>query len=63
MKIFAIIPAGGKGTRSGFSIPKQYIKINGKELIVYTLEVFQKNKTLKVQLYTFYNQKQTPLKL
>ncbi len=46
MKIFAIIPAGGKGTRSGFSIPKQYIKINGKELIVYTLEVFQKNKLI-----------------
>lgn len=46
MKIFAIIPAGGKGTRSGFSIPKQYIKIHGKELIVYTLEIFQKNKLI-----------------
>src|SRR5690606_1908456 len=40
----AIIPAGGKGVRSGNKIPKQYIKINNKELIVYTLEVFQKNK-------------------
>src|SRR5690606_38599966 len=44
MKVYAIIPAGGKGVRSGNKIPKQYIKINNKELIVYTLEVFQKNK-------------------
>ena len=43
MKIVAIIPAGGKGKRSGFSAPKQYLKFLGKELIVYTLEVFQKN--------------------
>ena len=46
MKTFAIIPAGGKGIRSGFSAPKQYLKFNGKELIVYTLEVFQKNKSI-----------------
>lgn len=44
MKTFAIIPAAGKGKRSGYSIPKQYLKFNNKELIVYTLEVFQKNK-------------------
>ena len=44
MKTFAIIPAGGKGIRSGFAAPKQYLKFNGKELIVFTLEVFQKNK-------------------
>jgi 2-C-methyl-D-erythritol 4-phosphate cytidylyltransferase len=43
MKTFAIIPAAGKGKRSGASIPKQYIKFNGKELIAYTLEAFQKN--------------------
>jgi len=44
MRTYAIIPAGGKGKRSGTKIPKQYLKINGKELIVYILEVFQKNK-------------------
>jgi len=43
MRIFAIIPAGGKGIRSGYSAPKQYLKFNGKELIAHTLEVFQKN--------------------
>lgn len=42
MKVYAIIPAGGQGKRVGSQTPKQYIQINGKELIVYTLEVFQK---------------------
>ena len=46
MKVIAIIPAGGKGIRSGLTTPKQYLKFNGKELIVYTLEVFQKNKLI-----------------
>lgn len=46
MRTFAIIPAAGKGKRSGLSIPKQYLKFNNKELIVYTLEVFQKNKSV-----------------
>lgn len=44
MKIIAIIPAGGKGFRSGFSTPKQYLKHNNKEVITYCLETFQKNK-------------------
>jgi len=44
MKTVAIIPAGGKGARSGTAAPKQYIKFLEKELIVYTLEVFQRNK-------------------
>jgi 2-C-methyl-D-erythritol 4-phosphate cytidylyltransferase len=44
MKIFAVIPAAGKGSRSGSSVPKQFIRFKGKELIAYTLEVFQRNK-------------------
>ena len=43
MKTYAIIPAGGKGIRSGLSAPKQYLKFSGKELIAYTLDIFQKN--------------------
>ncbi|PJA97692.1 MAG: 2-C-methyl-D-erythritol 4-phosphate cytidylyltransferase [Ignavibacteriales bacterium CG_4_9_14_3_um_filter_30_11] len=43
MRTFAIIPAGGKGLRSGSSVPKQYLKINGKELIAYTLSTFQRS--------------------
>ncbi len=50
MSVIAIIPAGGKGLRAGsadkkgIATPKQYFRINGKELIAYTLETFQKNK-------------------
>ena len=46
MNSIAIIPAGGKGFRSGFSTPKQYLKVSGKEIIVYTLQTFQKNKLI-----------------
>jgi 2-C-methyl-D-erythritol 4-phosphate cytidylyltransferase len=51
MKTVAIIPAGGKGLRTGITkkgnaVPKQYLKINGKELIVYTLLTFQKNRNI-----------------
>ena len=46
MKTFVIIPAGGRGFRSGSATPKQYLKFRGKELIVYSLETFQKNKSV-----------------
>ena len=46
MRTYVIIPAGGKGIRSGSVTPKQYLKFKGKELIVYTLETFQKNKLI-----------------
>ncbi len=42
MKTVAVIPAAGKGKRIGSEIPKQFIRFKGKELIVYTLEVFQR---------------------
>ena len=40
-KNIAIIFAGGTGQRFGAEIPKQFIKIYGKEIIVQTLEKFQ----------------------
>lgn len=52
MTSIAIIPAGGKGlrvgiaTKKGIATPKQYLKVNGKEIIVYTLQTFQKNKLI-----------------
>lgn len=51
MKTIAIIPAGGKGLRIGITdksnaVPKQYLKIKGKELIIYTLQTFQKNNLI-----------------
>ncbi|MCH7964693.1 MAG: 2-C-methyl-D-erythritol 4-phosphate cytidylyltransferase [Bacteroidetes bacterium] len=46
MRTIAIIPAGGKGIRGGIAAPKQYLKFNGKELIVYTLDIFQQNEMI-----------------
>ena len=41
-KTAAIIVAGGSGSRMGTDVPKQFIKINGKEIILHTLSVFEK---------------------
>jgi 2-C-methyl-D-erythritol 4-phosphate cytidylyltransferase len=46
MKIFAIIPSGGIGKRINSPLPKQYIKFNGKELIAYTLSIFQNSNLI-----------------
>lgn len=42
----AILLAGGTGTRVGAGIPKQFIKIMGKPILAYTLEVFQNNRNI-----------------
>ncbi|MDF2858478.1 MAG: 2-C-methyl-D-erythritol 4-phosphate cytidylyltransferase [Neobacillus sp.] len=39
----AIIIAGGNGQRMNQEIPKQFININDKPIIIYTLEAFQKH--------------------
>lgn len=47
MKCVAIILAGGSGTRVQSSkIPKQFLKINNKEIILYTLERFVYNSNI-----------------
>lgn len=38
----ALILAGGIGSRSGEKIPKQFVEVNDKPLIIYTLEKFEK---------------------
>lgn len=38
---FALILAGGVGSRMGQTIPKQYIEIEGKVVLIHTLEKFQ----------------------
>lgn len=40
-KNVAIILSGGVGSRVGAGIPKQFIKIQGKPIIAYTIEKFQ----------------------
>lgn len=41
LKVCAVIPAAGKGTRMNMDLNKQYIEINGTPIIARTLRVFQ----------------------
>ena len=41
MKVYGIVLAGGSGKRVGSEIPKQYIEVNGKPLLYYTLKAFE----------------------
>lgn len=43
MDITAVIIAGGKGNRMGQDIPKQFINVYDKPILIYTLEAFQKH--------------------
>lgn len=43
VKNIAIIFAGGVGSRMGSEIPKQFLQVYGKEIIIHTLEKFQYN--------------------
>lgn len=40
----ALIIAGGVGSRMKAKVPKQFMRVNDKEVIFYTLEAFQKNR-------------------
>jgi len=44
----AIILAGGSGTRFGAEIPKQYININNKAVVQYSIEAFEKSKLIDI---------------
>lgn len=46
MKNDVILLAGGIGKRMGAEIPKQFIKVKDKPIIVYTIEKFQKNANI-----------------
>lgn len=41
-----VVLAGGTGTRVGAGIPKQFIKVQGKPILAYTLELYQKNNNI-----------------
>lgn len=41
--VYGIILAGGSGKRVGAEIPKQYIEVNGKPLLYYTLKAFEES--------------------
>ena len=40
MKKFAVIVAGGSGTRMGSKVPKQFLLLNGQPVLLYTVEAF-----------------------
>ena len=40
MKNYVVLLAGGVGKRMGISIPKQFLEVNGKPIIVYSIENF-----------------------
>lgn len=42
----AIIFAGGSGVRMGAGIPKQFLEVNGKPIIIHTLQLFQYHKKI-----------------
>ena len=44
----ALIIAGGKGQRMQQEIPKQFLNVNDKPIIIYTLEVFQSHPDIDV---------------
>jgi 2-C-methyl-D-erythritol 4-phosphate cytidylyltransferase len=51
MKEYAIIVAGGKGTRIKSKLPKQFIELNGKPVLLHTLEAFYRySETINVIL-------------
>ena len=40
LKEYALIVAGGKGTRINSNVPKQFLELNGKPVLLHTLEAF-----------------------
>lgn len=42
----ALIVAGGIGKRMGLDIPKQFVLVNGKPLLIYTIEAFAKHRDI-----------------
>ena len=45
---YALIIAGGSGNRMGQNIPKQFINVYDKPIIIYTLESFQRHPMIDV---------------
>ena len=44
----AIVLSAGQGKRMGASVQKQYIELQGKPIIYYTLSVFRNQKLLMI---------------
>lgn len=40
LPVYVIIVAGGQGTRMGNAVPKQFLELNGKPILFYTIQTF-----------------------
>lgn len=47
MKNYVILLAGGVGKRMNSEIPKQFLEVDGKPIIVYSIENFQRNDQIE----------------
>lgn len=47
MSNYIVIPASGTGTRFGGRIPKQFLRVNGREIIYYTIKKFESIEFIK----------------
>lgn len=47
---YVVVVASGRGTRMGQSVPKQFMTVNDKPVILYTLEGFQNNKNVDAMI-------------
>lgn len=58
MKLFAIIVAGGSGSRMGSEIPKQFLLLQNKPVLMHTIEAFYNyNSNIEIILVLPDNQK------
>ena len=48
----ALITAAGKSTRMGGGVKKEYLAVNGKPLILHTLEAFEKSGIISLYVIT-----------
>ena len=55
MKNYVIILAGGSGQRMGEAIPKQFLPLNNKPVIVHTIENFQLYPSIEAVLIVCIN--------
>lgn len=59
-RIYLIVPASGYGNRFGGKIPKQFVKLKGKEIIYHTLKKFnscQKINSIVISVQEIYFEK------
>lgn len=45
-KNIAVILAGGRGTRLGAAVPKQFLEVGGKKIIEYSIDAFENNPNI-----------------